>query len=144
MVYIVDKEAHSFNYYTLIALDAYTGEENWRVQVQAPLASISSVGVADGVIYIGGSMLHAFDGQTGREIWTVKPSDTEHSFRSGPSIADGVAYFGRSDGYLYAVDTQIGQVKWQFQTGNNAPSAVVIADGVLYFKGGDGYLYAIR
>jgi outer membrane protein assembly factor BamB len=137
LVYIAGDSDHDY----LIALDAYTGEEKWRVR-----AGQSPVAVADGVVYMGGhTTLYAFDGQTGQEIWRVMPDvNWGQPFRSAPSVADGMVYFGSYDGYLYALDAQTGLIKWQFQAGDYNVSSVAVADGVLYFRGGDGYIYAIR
>jgi outer membrane protein assembly factor BamB len=63
---------------------------------------------------------------------------------SSPAIADGVAYFGRNDGYLYAVDTETGQAMWRFPAEGLAISTPAIANNVVYFvEGGAGYLYAV-
>jgi outer membrane protein assembly factor BamB len=150
MVYFVDQDVEdSTLHYNIVALDVYTGEEKWRVRVEAPMVAgfgMTPISIADGQVYIGDGKLRAFDGQTGKETWAVIPNGgtREQPSRSAISIADGIVYFGSSDGYLYAVNAKTGSTKWQFQAGHQYVSSVVIADGVLYFSDSEGYLYAIR
>jgi outer membrane protein assembly factor BamB len=61
------------------------------------------------------------------------------------------AYSGSQDCYLYAVDTQSGQEKWEFKTGDWV-SCPTVADGVVHFTDitrtsdnlGCGCLYAVK
>jgi len=64
--------------------------------------------------------------------------------RGGASIdADGVAYFGSDDGFVYAVDARAALV-WSLRVGSRVRSTPAIgADGTLYIGADDGYLHAI-
>jgi len=62
---------------------------------------------------------------------------------SSPAVADGVVYFGSTDGRLYAVDAAAGTQRWKFQTGSRVVSSPAIADGVAYFGSYDGDFYAV-
>src|SRR5476651_1303224 len=35
---------------------------------------------------------------------------------STPAVVNGTAYVGSADGFLYAVDTESGKLKWKFTT----------------------------
>lgn len=61
-----------------------------------------------------------------------------------PAAADGIAYFGRNDGYLYALDGETGQERWRFKPEDRVFSAPAVANGLVYLVGGDGRLYAIE
>ena len=71
---------------------------------------------------------------------------TPHSGIDGrdtpPAVSGGVVYIGSNDGYLHALDTQSGQEKWKFETGD-PEAAYAVSGGVVYF-GEDGYLYAVK
>ena len=42
---------------------------------------------------------------------------------SRPVIVDGVLYVGSTDGAVYALDSNTGETKWRFQTGESLPPA---------------------
>jgi eukaryotic-like serine/threonine-protein kinase len=62
---------------------------------------------------------------------------------STPAIADGIAYFGSNDHYLYAVDAASGTERWKFKTGSRVDSSPAVADGRVYFSSYDGNVYAL-
>src|SRR6266487_2089478 len=59
-------------------------------------------------------------------------------------IANNTAYFGSTDGNLYAVNATTGKEKWHFSTGQTILGSPVLANGVLYFGSDDGNLYAVN
>ena len=67
---------------------------------------------------------------------------TDDKVNSSPAVSDGVVYFGSDDNYLYAVNTQTGQLNWKFPTINfkflSSPAVRVV-----YFGSTDNYLYAV-
>lgn len=62
---------------------------------------------------------------------------------SSPAIANGLAYVGSSDGYLYAVDIKSGAMQWKFATKARVVSSPAVAGGVVYFASYDGWFYAV-
>jgi outer membrane protein assembly factor BamB len=82
---------------SLYALDARTGEERWRRQLdltgddrfQTELIFV------DGLLYMGMSRaLVAMDARTGEEKWRFK---TDEQVFAGPTVSNGVLYFGGRD-----------------------------------------------
>jgi polyvinyl alcohol dehydrogenase (cytochrome) len=55
------------------------------------------------------------------------------------ATANGVAYAGSSDkaGSVYAMDANIGQIRWHFATAGSIASGASIFDGTVYW--GSGY-----
>lgn len=51
-------------------------------------------------------------------------------------------YIGSADGYIYALHSATGKVKWKFNTGN-PPGDPIYKDGVLYAGCNDGNFYAL-
>ncbi len=83
------------------ALDAVTGSTLWQVAdpaLTAPLNGVSVDGpitVVNGVVF-GGSMdsdgmMYAFDGASGKILWSFKSGGSVYG---GPAVADGVVYWG--------------------------------------------------
>src|SRR5262249_26147686 len=62
---------------------------------------------------------------------------------SSPAIVGGIAYFGSTDGNLYAVDLQSGAEKWKFKTKARITSSPAIDSGMVYFGSYDGNFYAV-
>jgi len=69
---------------------------------------------------------------------------TGGSVISSPSVSDDIAYFGSTDGYIYAVDAWTGSLIWKFQTGAPVESSVAVANGWVYTGGDDGYVYCLN
>jgi hypothetical protein len=79
---------------------------------------------------------------------------TAWEMSASPTISDNVAYFGRNDGALYAVDTQTGERIWhlfpRFDPEKGTPASWAIStpaveDKVVYFvAGGTDILHAVN
>jgi outer membrane protein assembly factor BamB len=74
--------------------------------------------------------------------WTFK---TDDPIIGSPAVVNGVVFFGSTDGNLYAVDEETGQVKWKYRTlaARQVTSSPALANGLVYFTGFDGVLYAV-
>ena len=75
----------------------------------------SPVTVGGGSAFVGftqsdteASALYAFDPETGQEQWSVA---AESLILPAPFYADGVVYFGTSDGCVYAADVETKRLK---------------------------------
>lgn len=62
---------------------------------------------------------------------------------SAPVIKDGVLYVGNLDGYLYAVQTADGKLKWRFKAGGGITSSPAVEGGAVYFGSKDDHVYAV-
>jgi outer membrane protein assembly factor BamB len=98
------------------------------------------VGFADS--QTGDAGLYAFDPATGQELWNV---EGENLILPAPSYADGVVYFGDSDGKVYAVDVETQSVKpgWPFQTGEAIWGPVLVTGGRVYVAAMDHHVYCL-
>jgi hypothetical protein len=87
----------------LVAVDATTGAETWRLAVGGVW---SSPAVANGTVYVGGNGLlfegglFAVDAAAGALRWQMKQAG---SVFASPAISGGMAYFGSNDSAVYAV-----------------------------------------
>jgi polyvinyl alcohol dehydrogenase (cytochrome) len=80
------------------ALDAVTGKLIWQTADPTSGATdAGSVSVANGLVYAGSSsgFMYAFDAATGKILWSF---DSGGSVVDGPSIVDGVLYWGSGYG----------------------------------------------
>jgi len=87
----------------LIALDAKTGRQRWKVQV-AGAVNLGPTVTGD-VVYTGSNngVLDAWQASTGRHLWAFHASD---AVRSYVTVAGGAAFFGTTGHKVYAVAAQ--------------------------------------
>jgi len=62
---------------------------------------------------------------------------------SSPTVVNGVAYVGSTDGNLYAIASGSGALKWKFETKSWEVSSPAVVSGVVYFLSYDSHLYAL-
>lgn len=109
----------------------------------------SPVAVGGGRAYVGFSEpqakiygLYAFDPATRLEQWHVEVQDL---ILAAPVYADGVVYFGTSDGQVHAVDAESGAEKpgWPFQAKEAVWASPLVADRRVYVPSMDHFLYCL-
>jgi outer membrane protein assembly factor BamB len=123
----------------------------------------------DGVVYTSSydGHVYALQAATGKKIWqfpaVAKPKVEEGEEEnkneaaagppldpkpgafsySAPAIKDGVLYVGNLDGYLYALRTADGKMKWRFKTGGGITSSPAVEGGAVFFGSKDDHVYAV-
>ena len=118
----------------------------WRYRAGTITSSISVDENAGTVYFAAGSYLYALSAPSGinskAELkWRYKTEG--RVVNSAPAIgADGsVIYVGSGKGYLHAINTADGSLRWEYQSSNGIYSSPVIDDsGVVYFGNNDGKL----
>jgi len=110
----------------------------------------SPVAVGGGLAFVGFAEpqsglagLYAFDPETGQEQWHVA---AESLIIPAPAYADGVVYFGSSDGRVYAVDVESHALKpgWSFQAEEAIWASPLVYEGRVYVAAKDHNLYALN
>lgn len=108
----------------------------------------------DGVIYFlsGGQSVFALDAVNGKQLWTYNRQDTSNlmTIRGGskPSISNGIAYVGFSDGALVAMNAKTGTPQWEITLNRNSrfkdiDSSPVVDGDFLYVNSYDDQLYCV-
>lgn len=127
----------------VLALDAATGTELWRVSQKE---SNSSPSVLDGKVILGGGdfFAHALDLKTGKQVWK-SPVDGRFDVFSMPAIAFGDVFLADRIGNIYRLDGKTGKRKWIFRDtiGTMDQSSPVVAGKTLFIGSGAGWLYAL-
>ena len=110
----------------------------------------SPVAVGEGRAFVGFSEpqariygLYAFDPVTRLEQWHIGVQDL---ILAAPVYADGVVYFGTSDGQVHAVDAETGAERpgWPFQAREAVWASPLVADGRVYVPSMDHSLYCLE
>jgi outer membrane protein assembly factor BamB len=147
----------------LYALDVETRETLWSFPAEGVLAGIYSTPViGDGALFFGSYEIattsflifqnqdiqgraYALDAAEGKEDWHF-PRDSSRDpepFLGSPALGDGLVYFTSSDGSVYALETETGNLKWSFEAGKEIWGGPSWADGTLYVGSADKSLYAL-
>ncbi len=93
-----------------------------------------------------GNLQHTgvYDSQPVRQFGQVKwKFHTNGAVICSPAIANGLAYFGSTDGNFYALDLASGAERWKFPTKVRITSSPAVENGAIYFESYDGNFYAL-
>ena len=129
---VANGTVYAGGYLSIFALDARTGQEQWRFA--GPYALRATPAIFGDTIYFGGfNDLYAVDARTGQERWRFK---AQGDLAYAPAVSDdGVVYFGSKDAHLYAVDGRSGELKWKMNPTNGTSwvsSSPALFNGMVY------------
>ena len=152
----------------LYAIDEKTGKTHWKFKTGG--AVHSSAAVYKNMVYIGSfdGYYYAVDAKTGHLKWKFKTGGEQWSgeisflgfkpvdkymddlwdfFLSSPVVnADAKnpsVFFGSSDGNVYALNADTGELKWKFGAKGSIHCSPVLYKNTLYIGSWDANLYAI-
>ena len=137
----------------VLAVDKETGAERWRrplpTSEDTDRAIYGRPAVTDTAVMVGGydGVLYAYDPQ-GNPLWEER---FVGRIVGGPTVHQNVAYVGTGEvsssdgsaGALHAVDIELGDPIWSFQTSGPVWSTPVITDGVAFVGSLDHHVYAV-
>lgn len=152
----------------LYAIDEKTGKTHWKFKTGG--AVHSSPAIFKNVVYIGSfdGYYYAVDSKTGKLKWKFKTGGEQWSgeigflglkpadrymddlwdfFLSSPVInpdkQNPSVFFGSSDGNVYALNANTGELKWKFGVKGSFHCSPVLYKNTLYIGSWDANLYAI-
>jgi outer membrane protein assembly factor BamB len=128
------------------AVNAYTGEQIWKT-AEGWDFFVSTPAVSGGMLYVGSMVehsLYAFRTSDGQLVWQYLTSDYVNS---SPAVYGDTVYVGGDDGYLYALTSATGTLRWKFNGGGAYPydsvSSPVVYNDVVYTSCYDGNIFAL-
>lgn len=133
-----EEDEEEFEACAFLALDAATGETEWRYEEFGEKDHIdSSPAFADGRVYFGGEeQLYALDAATGEEVWT---RDIATHPQSSPAVANENVYYGAPSGdsdtpaQVWALDAASGETVWTAGVDDTSlRTSPAVADGTVY------------
>jgi outer membrane protein assembly factor BamB len=154
---------------TFYAVDL-KGQLKWKFVTGERIKSDPAL--LEGVVYTSSydGHVYALQTDTGKEIWEFPPKEPPREAAgegdeekekpeetsvpsldpkpgafsySAPVIKDGVLYVGNLDGYLYAIQTADGKLKWRFKAGGGITSSPLVEGKAVYFGSKDDHVYAV-
>jgi outer membrane protein assembly factor BamB len=91
------------------SLDAATGKEDWKTNVDVLVWSSPAV-ASDAVIAgDGAGRVNAFDRMTGKQLWTFRAGTSD--LYSSPAVDGDLVFIGSTDGAVYALRTGATEVR---------------------------------
>ncbi len=98
----------------VVALDAASGEEQWRTSVSGPIRAAPTV--ADGRVFAvtKDNQTHALDAATGQELWSHTGIAETAGLLGGasPAVAGDIVVVPYSSGELFALRVENGRALW--------------------------------
>lgn len=130
------------------ALDMTTGAVRWSATQQGGFDG--QIVVVGDTLYAGANdadTVHAYDAKTGASRWSYNTGPQVHA---PPAVGADTVYVGAQDLAVYAIRTADQSLAWKFQTGGDAPTALIgtgaapTLDGqTLYVGSQGGVVYAL-
>lgn len=133
-----DRNAYALNSITGEVVREYSVPGSGRVCISS--GSLSG----DKLFFVSGGtplVLYCFELLTGRVIWSVPIGNSSgFGLSSSPAISNEVVYVGGGDGYLYAINSETGNVIEKQKIGEGKPivSSPAIANGWVYVASTEG------
>jgi formylglycine-generating enzyme required for sulfatase activity/outer membrane protein assembly factor BamB len=69
--------------------------------------------------------------------------DTKGAVKSSPVMVKGIIYIGSNDGYVYAINAEVGSLVWKYHTGAAVSASATVVDNIVYIGDEAGYFHAI-
>jgi len=100
----------------LYSLKAKTGEVQWQVDRYNDWQYLRQLDISNGVLVAGGyhDEMFGIDPDNGTIIWRFVAGN----FINSELVSDGMVYFWSPTGWIYALDTTDGKVRWRHRTIN--------------------------
>jgi outer membrane protein assembly factor BamB len=107
------------------AIDARTGHVIWVKQGPGPEPSTPAIAGDRLIVSSKAGTVTALARSNGKQLWRFR--DVGARIESSAVVIGGTAYFGATDGRMFAVRVSDGHVEWAYQTGgriNSSPSVI--------------------
>lgn len=118
---------------SMVALDVETGEEQWRFETGAGVATTPVVHDEKVVFGSTDKTVYAVGRESGDELWSY---DVGAWVWSSPVIVDDTYYLGDMKGVLHAVDAADGSKRWTADTDSKYFTSSIGTNGESLFIGG--------
>ena len=130
------------------ALDLENGNLLWEFKTKGMIRSDALI--ENNLIYLNGGdgSLYCLN-ENGNAVWSVsvgneKQYDFADYHQSSPVFFNNTIFFGLGDGFVYAVNSDTGELKWKFRSGDVVHSTPALDSSRLFIGSFDGNVYALN
>ena len=130
------------------ALDLKTGKTLWEFKTNGEIRSVPLI--ENDLIWLNGGdgTLYCLN-KIGKVVQSVSAGkESKYDFadyhHSSPAIFDNTIFVGLGDGFIYAVNSDNGNLKWKYETGSAVHSTPAVDSSGLYAGSFDGNVYALN
>jgi outer membrane protein assembly factor BamB len=88
------------------------------------------------------NIVWALDREDGRDLWRFDGAEGEYV--EGGALGEDTFVIGNSDGSVYALDLETGDLRWSFETGHRVWATPLIVGDTVYVGSMDRHLYALN
>ena len=117
------------------ALRVSDGTTAWSSPGSSLVLAVAGIAVLVG----GNGVFYPVDAQTGAQSWSYAVGGAVTRILASGSVA----YVASDDGYVRAINTADGSLKWAHNAGRFVKSGIAAANGVVYFGCEDRRVYAL-
>jgi outer membrane protein assembly factor BamB len=132
-----DAESDVWDSLDLVAVDAATGAEQWRIERPGDAPWISAARLHDGRLLVAfGNQVTGLDPATGEELWSWSINDS-HRIRLATLVGDTALvvrphHVNGDRAVLVALDANDGSVRWRRPLDRGTDQPVATGDGRVY------------
>jgi outer membrane protein assembly factor BamB len=130
----------------VVALDANTGEQKWRVTVKGEVLAAPAIDAGIVLVNTGSGYIFALNADDGEQVWSSESDVPPLSLRgvSSPAAVNGGAIIGTATGKLIVNIIETGQTAWEqvisSATGVTELERIVDIDSEPLVSGGNVYV----
>ncbi len=124
-----------------LTLDALTGNRIWAFGCELGFFAGPPVPY-QGKVFVISLFVYCLDDLTGEEIWKTDTLYTASSMTAWNGLLFVPQPANLGVGYLYALDTETGEIVWVDESGGFWDSSPVVVDSTVYIGSQDGSVYA--
>ena len=132
----------------LYAVDKHMGKLQWQLHLgetigASPLYMDKAIYISVETFYRPNGFVAKVNARNGQVIWLSSYLGAQA--HSSPTMSEdkSTIYVGSNNGYLTALNSDTGEVKWRFQTGAAIKGTPAVYGGAVYFCSWDSFMYKI-
>lgn len=135
----------------VIAVDAATGEEVWRVPTELPAPAALSYHAGGVLVSLGNGKMNQEHAQPRGAVWRLSAATGEREWEfplassvlTSPVVSGDQVFFVSRNGACYALDAITGQRLWQVELNEPVVAAPIVSGGRMFVVTISGIVYAL-
>lgn len=136
----------------VIAVDATTGEEAWRVPTELPAPAALSYHPGGVLVSLGNGKMNQEHAQPRSAVWRLSAATGEREWEfplassvlTSPVVSGDHVFFVTRNGECYALDANSGQRQWRVELNEPVVAAPIVSGGRMFVVTISGIVHALE